>query len=569
MPHLALPALAAYLRARGVEVILRDLNLEVFEQVLTRDYLEQSIARLREEAGARTLRPIPPDALQWTLAEGPRLAAQIEEAVGLMRSSGFLYGPVGREAFLVVDQALELASLPFHPASLQLTRYLPPVSVESSRSLLQAVRDPQANMFLPLFQAGVLADLERERPDIVGISIPTRDQMLAGLTLAHLIRQAGLPCHVTAGGPHITMLREELPRVPELFTLFDSAVVFEGERPLARLAEALAGDGDLSGVPNLIYHDGTQIRVNAPEEPEPIGSLPPPDLAGLPIGRYLAPEPVLPLRTSRGCYHSRCAFCNVGYGRPAPYQQLEAGWVVEQMLAVRERYGARHIFFADEALSPHTLREMSRLLEELGSPFHWCGCARFEKALSQELLAGMVRGGCRMLLFGLETASEPIMRRLTKGTTRAVMSRILRQGAEAGLWNHVFFFFGFPGETMENAQETVDFVYAHQAYIHSASPGTFYLERYAPVERHPEQYGIRRIVQRPGQDLATGFDYEVTSGIDGRLAELVVSRLADVFPEKRFGQYYANDAYRLFYAGHLWEQGQPFPPWLVPEDGTA
>ena len=48
-----------------------------------------------------------------------------------------------------------------------------------------------------------------------------------------------------------------------------------------------------------------------------------------------------------------------------------------------------------------------------------------------------------------------------------------------------------------------------------------------------------------------------------------MSRLADVFPEKRFGQYYANDAYRLFYAGHLWEQGQPFPPWLVPEDGTA
>ena len=51
----------------------------------------------------------------------------------------------------------------------------------------------------------------RERPDIVGISIPTRGQMLAAMTLAHLIKQAGLNCHITVGGPHITMLREQHP----------------------------------------------------------------------------------------------------------------------------------------------------------------------------------------------------------------------------------------------------------------------------------------------------------------------------------------------------------------------
>jgi hypothetical protein len=47
MPHLALPALSSYLRSHGVEVIQRDLNLEVFESVLTREYIEQSIALLR------------------------------------------------------------------------------------------------------------------------------------------------------------------------------------------------------------------------------------------------------------------------------------------------------------------------------------------------------------------------------------------------------------------------------------------------------------------------------------------------------------------------------------------
>jgi hypothetical protein len=54
-------------------------------------------------------------------------------------------------------------------------------------------------------------------------------QMLAGMTLGYLIKEAGLPCHVVVGGPHITMLRDELPKAPAIFSLFDSAVVFDGE----------------------------------------------------------------------------------------------------------------------------------------------------------------------------------------------------------------------------------------------------------------------------------------------------------------------------------------------------
>ena len=48
--------------------------------------------------------------------------------------------------------------------------------------------------------------------------------------------------------------------MPALFKLIDSAVLFEGEEPLLRLAETLAGRGDLSGVPNLIWRDGAAVR---------------------------------------------------------------------------------------------------------------------------------------------------------------------------------------------------------------------------------------------------------------------------------------------------------------------
>lgn len=131
------------------------------------------------------------------------------------------------------EPCLEIVSLPFYPASLHLQSYTAAQPVDSSAALLSAVRDPQHNIFLDLFRLGIVQGIRREQPDVVGISIPSMPQVLAGMALGYLIKQeADLDCHVTVGGPHITMLREQLPAAPEIFSLFDSAVVFDGEAPL-------------------------------------------------------------------------------------------------------------------------------------------------------------------------------------------------------------------------------------------------------------------------------------------------------------------------------------------------
>jgi hypothetical protein len=154
---------------------------------------------------------------------------------------------------------------------------------------------------------------------------------------------------------------------------------------------------------------------------------------------------------------------------------------------------------------------------------------------------------------------------MIKGTQRQTMSRVLKASAQAGIWNHTFFFFGFPTETLDDAQETVNFIYAHQDLIHSASPGEFVLERYAPAHLSPQKFGIRRIMQQPERDLAIYFDYEVEAGLSADEAATVVERLLDVLPTKRLGQYYVHDVYRFLYASHLHQQGRPLPPWLVSE----
>jgi anaerobic magnesium-protoporphyrin IX monomethyl ester cyclase len=576
MPHLALPTLTAYLRQHGVDVIQRDLNAEVFDEILTRQHVKKAISRLRQDYGPNATRqPIrrslpAREQVLWAIHEGPRLADAVQRAKQVVRSDAFFDGPTSLQAFEILIRCLEIASLPFYPAALNLQSYVSAFPVDSSQGLLAAVNDPHHNIFLDIFRRGILEDIKREQPDVVGISIPSMPQMLAGMTLAYLVKQeSGLDCHVTVGGPHISMLREQLPAAPALFSLFDSAVVFDGEVPLLRLVEALAGDGDLSCVPNLIYADGDTVRVNERKPQEKIQDLPLPDFDGMPLGRYLAPRLVLPLLTARGCYYGKCAFCNVGYGEPEAFSQLRAEQLAGQMMALHERYGTPYIFFADEAVTPRNLRNLSPILEDRGTPLHWGGCVRFEKVISGDLLDSMARGGCRMILFGLETASEQVMQLMVKGTELDHMHRILAESHAAGIWNHAFFFFGFPGETLEDAQETVNFLYEHKPHIHSAALGTFLMERDSPAHRFPAAYKVRRILEEPDKDLAIYFDYEVESGLDANMAELIMDRFMDTLPDKAYPQFYANDVYRFLYACHLTEQGLPLPAWLLPEDGQA
>lgn len=573
MPHLALPTLTAWLRQEGIEVIQRDLNVEVFDHILTREFIEESVARVRAAFGPRgsALRRTgpTPDVVQWALETGPQVARRVEKAKSVIRSEAFFDGPIGLRNFETIAQALEIASLPFFPANLHMQSYEAAGPVDSSRYLLDGVKDSHHNIFLDIYRRILLPDILAEKPDVIGISIPSMPQMLPGLTAAWLVREAGLDCHITVGGPHISMLREELAKAPAIFQLIDSAVIFDGERSLAQLAEAVADGGDLEHIPNFVYRRGDEIRTTARKEPEKIANLPMPDFSDLPLDRYLAPRLALPLLTARGCYFGKCAFCNVGYGEAESFSQLRAQALADQMLALHERYGVKHIFFSDEAVTPRNLRDLSRILQDAGSPVTWGGCVRFEKIIERPLLDSMVAGGCRMILFGLESASEAIIDHMIKGTQLPHMSRILRESSEAGIWNHTFFFFGFPGETIENAQDTVNFLYAHKPYINSAAMGTFLMERYSPAHRYPESFHVKRIIEDPAKDLAIYFDYEVESGMNEQMAELVHDRFLDSLPKKSYPQYYVSDVYRFLYASYLREKGLPHPPWLMPEgDGV-
>ena len=564
MPHLALPSLTAYLRAHGVEVIQRDLNAEVFDQVLSGRHLRTVLRQLGREQKrverrglSARLQQAHAQALKWAQAEGKQIAAEVDRAKEIVRSERFYSPQPSLEAFLTLTKGLQLGSLPHFPSELHMTGYHSAYPPNASQAIRAAVQDRDRNLFRGMFQVMVLPWIRREHPDLVGISLTSADQVIAGFTLAALIKEAGLPSHVVVGGKMITCWRDQLPQAEAVWDLIDSAVVFQGEVALLRLVEAIDRGQSLSSVPNLIYRDGhgdsRKVRVNEFSEPKPARALPNPDFDGLPLDLYLAPERVLPVSASRGCYWGRCAFCNVGYGESCAFSERRAEQVADEMIGLSERYDTRRFFFADEALSPRMLKRLSARLIEAGARLDWTCCARFEPSIDAELLGQMRQAGCRMLLYGLESGSQNVLDRMNKGTKLSVAHRLLKEGAQAGIWNHIFFFFGFPGETEQEARETVQFFQDHRDVVHSACTGTFLLERHARVADDPAAYGISRLIplgSKSGRvrDLAYYYEYEVASGIDAQRAEEIEARFLESLPNKSFPQYYFHDIYRFLYA---------------------
>src|SRR2546423_8127451 len=193
------------------------------------------------------------------------LAEQAESAKRIVRSEDFYDADklewalnTFREVMHYVSAAYYPASIVFYPMESNLG-YRPGVS----REVFACLDDEQVNVYRAVCRQLVLPLVERERPDVVGVSIGTQMQLLAGLTFCRMIKESFPQIHVTVGGNIITRLQEEFTTHERLFTdVFDTAFMYEGEHALLWLLEALAGERPIASVPNLIYRTSEGIQVN-------------------------------------------------------------------------------------------------------------------------------------------------------------------------------------------------------------------------------------------------------------------------------------------------------------------
>jgi hypothetical protein len=533
-PPFALACLGGHLRSRGISTRLRDLNLDFYCDILTPEHMRfvREVARMRRQTLVQRCRMrlmVDPGASSPALARDSahlerldrflemspdpweRAARALPDALSVMRDGEAFYVPERLlAAMATVDLALELAALPWFPSQLALNAYYNQEDEFTVDALERATRDEWTNMFRRAMREAV-PDLLAEGAPLIAISINAYSQVVPGLTLARLLKEAARPgTHVGVGGNFFGRVAERLVGLPRFFELFcHSVVVGEGEEALERLARAVVDGNPLADVPDAIWLDGEGVRRNRRNRPRmPLAQAGCLDLEGLDLVRYLTPEPVLCYQTSRGCYFSKCTFCDAYWG--STFDRRPLGQVVDELKRLNRRYGIRHFELIDECLPPDEMAALAQAISEAGLDLRWFANARLEDAFVDQL-AGLHGSGCTMLLWGFESGARRIFKKIAKGVSFEGRWEALRASAAAGLWNFAYIFFGFPSETIEEARETIRAICEHTDIIHSYGRSVFSMGLHSPMARRPRAFGITEVVEG-GEELSVDVTFTCPEG---------------------------------------------------------
>lgn len=461
-PHLALPSLAAVLRDAGHEVDLLDLDVGGLHALLAPDRVSEASRSLRRKNGGDIGHEEP--SLRRLQALSEMLPERLPDALAVFRDPVRFYDAnefrAARDMVLdALDVVSAAAAVPVQYSISPIDYAVEGVDRQVLADLVRVTADHRANLFEDTWERDVYPSLAARAPVLIGISIANRQQVIPGLSLARRLRERGH--FVVLGGTVFSKFAGPLRRLPAFFEHFaDGVVVYEGDTAICELVAALEGTRDFSRVPNYLYLDRGVVRGTRTHVEE-VDRLPTPDFTGLPLDRYLAPVPVLPVLLGKGCYFNRCRFCDIPYinhiSRKA-YRVRSTERVVGDLLAHRRRVGCRHFELTDEALPPRLLTDLGAALEpHAAERFRFVGYARLEPTFTASVCRDLARMGVRKLFFGLESGAQETLDHMDKGIRLADVPQVLRNCLDAGIRFHIFSIVGFPEETEASARKTLAF----------------------------------------------------------------------------------------------------------------
>jgi anaerobic magnesium-protoporphyrin IX monomethyl ester cyclase len=337
------------------------------------------------------------------------------------------------------------------------------------------------------------------QPQIAGFSVITPNYPVARQQIRKL-KQLQPDVWILAGGIHATLFPDDL-----IADGADVVVLGEGEPVILQLVAGLAEGLDLGSLPGLLFRarTGEVIRTPGHSQTSSLDDLPFVDRSLYNLPQYTHHS----MLASRGCPH-HCAFCcnytgTVRNDGVAIRQHLR---VIAEMEHLRDTYGAREIFFADDIflLRKHDILEFCKANAARRVGVKWIGQMRADR-VDTAVAEAMRAAECQRIYFGVESGSDRILRDAKKGMTTAQIRRGIRAAADAGLRVKTGWIYGLPG-TLEEQYESIPFMLdmrPHEISIHQLIPfpGTIYYN-------DPSRFGIR--IADP-----KGFESFCYGGLDG------------------------------------------------------
>ena len=308
-----------------------------------------------------------------------------------------------------------------------------------------------------------------EDPDIVGISVTNSP---SAKILAQRIRKDYPHVKIIIGGPKCSKTYDHPDYRPCEF--YDVVVHNEGELTLAEVVRNYQREGKFVATlgASCLGDNGEIIFPGLREVQMEVDHFPTPDFDDFDFSRYVdADNPTstfreIPYWSSRGC-PARCNFCMDYKMWDLRFRQKSPQRIVEEMEYLSSRYGIYQFMLIELIFNGHIpkMRELTQELVRRKHKFKMWGHGRVDPRMDLETMNTLREAGFEWFIFGLETASDKVLKIMRKGYNKETADRVLNNLRLSGINCSVNVICGFPGEDWRDYRETIEFIYHHRKAI--------------------------------------------------------------------------------------------------------
>lgn len=293
------------------------------------------------------------------------------------------------------------------------------------------------------------------------------------------------------GGPYCFVSYENLNRIRQIKPEIDVVCSGDGESDLPALLTYYENNGKFKNTRGYWFRlmmDETENYKNDVPTSD-IDNIPFADLSFFKQDNYSWEH--LPVMISRGCVN-RCSFCNE-WTCWNKYQFRDPVKVADEIKYQLEKNPRIKTFWLTCSNMGGNIQEVKKFCDLLiQEQIHitWDSQLAIRKELTPELLKKMKEAGCNYLHYGLESASNRVLRLMNKGYERKLAARVLMDTAKANISFNFNLIVGFPGENTLNFIETLFFVKRFLRYGIASSVAACNIPINSSLNKHYEKYHI-------------------------------------------------------------------------------
>lgn len=325
------------------------------------------------------------------------------------------------------------------------------------------------------FAANVLAEQVPDDfvPDVIGMSILFSTAHRSTGHIADAVKRLWKDAPVVVGGMHATNAAESLLKMPSV----DFVCRGEGESIIADLVQRMRSLDNPESIKGIF--DQKKLLATGPAlESAPLiddlDEIPLPAWHLLPMGEYvqsigsrvrrmdaIEQDGEATIVTSRGCPFS-CTFCSswTVHGRKMRFRSAEN--VVQELEILQERYGVNLVIPEDDLFTVKKPR-IIELCNAIADRFDGSIGFQFPNGLSvatldEDVIDAMIRMGMKLANIAIESGSAEVQRNIIKKNCDLDRARrVVEICHDKGIFTRCYFIIGFPGETLEQIEETFAF----------------------------------------------------------------------------------------------------------------